>query len=351
MLRGAVSKPALIQQCVEQRVDARHPGDLVVLKSALEVARRPWGRNQNVSGTHVEPHHIYRESEDVVQRKGRESNLFAGHDVTPQHLKRLHSVCDQVSVGEHRALGNPGSTTRVLESSQSVRSDTLEVALSLSFAADLFTGLESILERRVRHSDLGKSSRPHLLHQSNNTGNNRSEELRNPYRDNCLDVGVRENLRKAIRKHIAHHQNFCSGVLELVRHLRRCVERVGVHQNQASLHDTKRDDGIRQRVRNLQCNPIALLKTQSLPQISGEVVRVNVHLAVLQRAIHAIGHHLRERNGVGIGARRLTGKRWHVRKGNVLKDRVYICGIVIEPRALGHLYSFQVGHRPQSRRR
>ena len=177
MFGWTVGKPALIQQGIEQRVDPHSPGDFVVLEGSLEVAGRPRSGNQNVSRTHVKPHHIYRESEDVVQRKGRKSGLFAGCNVAAEHLKRLHRVGHEVSVREHRTLGHTGCSPGVLEGRQGVWSHALEITLRLSFGTDFLSRLQRILKGRVGDRNLWESSGPHLLHQANNAGNNGSEEL------------------------------------------------------------------------------------------------------------------------------------------------------------------------------
>ena len=93
VLGWSLAKPALVEQSVEEGIHPGQPGHLVVLKHTLEVAGWPGSWHQKVARTHVEKaQQIHRESEDVIQRQGRDHDFLTGSDELPVHLQHLHGV-------------------------------------------------------------------------------------------------------------------------------------------------------------------------------------------------------------------------------------------------------------------
>ena len=116
MLRWCVEEPPLVEKSVEERVDAAHPGDSVVLKRALQVRRGSRAGHQNVGSTHVEEaEKIDRESKNVIQRQGCQDCFQAGSNELSVHLKHLSSVSDKISVSEHRTLRDTCCSSGVLQ--------------------------------------------------------------------------------------------------------------------------------------------------------------------------------------------------------------------------------------------
>jgi hypothetical protein len=130
MLRWTIAKPALVHQGIEESIDSRDPRDLVVLERSLKVAWWPRARDKKVApAALVEGEQIHRESEDVVQREGSHDDLYPGAKEVAHKREQLRSVGHQVSVGEHGALRYTGGATGVLERSQRIGANALEVVL------------------------------------------------------------------------------------------------------------------------------------------------------------------------------------------------------------------------------
>ena len=73
-------------------------------------------------------------------------------------------------------------------------------------------------------------------------------------------------------------QSHRAAVGKLVRHLRRGVERVGVHHHQAGLQRAEHHHRIGQAVRHLDGDAIARGKAGDLAQVDRELVGQPVHL-------------------------------------------------------------------------
>ena len=79
------------------------------------VSGRGLGHENVPSAGDEEQHQVRGEREDVVQRQRRQHHLLADAQPGPPRLQTLLDVCQQVAVGQHRALGHSCRAAGVLQ--------------------------------------------------------------------------------------------------------------------------------------------------------------------------------------------------------------------------------------------
>ncbi|MNN01503.1 hypothetical protein D3C81_1141210 [compost metagenome] len=181
---------------------------------------------------------------------------------TRQHLEH---VGHQVTVGQHRALGQARGAAGVLQhgdvvEAQRYRLERLATALGQGalewhslWQAVVRNHLLDLADDGIDQPALGR--RQHVAH------------LRF---DEEFDAGVRQHFLHQLAEHVQVHQRPGAGVLELVAHLAGGVQRVGVDHDQPGAHGAEYGDGVLQHVGHLYRDAVARHQVGVLLQVSGE---------------------------------------------------------------------------------
>ena len=167
---------------------------------------------------------------------------------------------------------------------------------------------ERLREAQVRHAHGRQHAVPQLHHQADHRARHRREELRYLGDHDLADRRARQDLLQLVGEEVHDHQRLGAGIAELVLHLGARVERIGVHQHAPGLEHPEGDHRVGEAVGRLQGDARASGEAQPLAQIGGEGVREPVHLAIGERAVHAVGHAGGEGNPLGVTRRRLAHK-------------------------------------------
>ena len=200
----------------------------------------------------------------------------------------LH-VGDQVAVGQHRALGQARGAAGVLQHRDVIEADLERLdALPAAHAQGTFEG------DRLGQL-IGRDHLLDLVHQGIDQpalgGGHQVAHLRF---DQVLDLGVGQHLLDFLPEHVQVHQRPGTGVLELVAHLARGIQRVGVDHDQAGAQGTKHSNRVMQDVGHLHRDAIAGHQVSLALQEAGERRTVAFEVSVGQ------GHaHVAERGTVG----------------------------------------------------
>ncbi|MCY1438832.1 hypothetical protein D9M71_550460 [compost metagenome] len=98
--------------------------------------------------------------------------------------------------------------------------------------------------------------------------------------DDVLDAGLRQHFLGQVGHVGQADQGLGTGVVELVLHLPRGVQRVGVDHHQAGTHGTEHHHRVLQDVRQLHGDAVAGLEVGMVLQVGGEGTGKRVELAV-----------------------------------------------------------------------
>ena len=259
-------------------------------------------------------HAVRGEGIDMVERQGRD------HDLLPLFHQRLAILAllrqagvhllhigHQVAVGQHRALGHPGGAAGVLQHGDigQLDLDRLET-MAAALTQHLLEGL-SLGQVVVRH---------HLLHVLDHAVDQPALEagqhIAHARFNQKLDIGVGQHFLHQAAEHVEVHQRTSAGVLELVTHLPRGVQRVGVDHDQAGAQSTKHGDRVLQNIGHLHGDTVARLEVGVFLQVGAKGRRETVQFGVGQ------GHaHIAERRTIG---KFLAGALKHFNDGFVLRQ-------------------------------
>ncbi|KAF1068551.1 MAG: hypothetical protein GAK45_01338 [Pseudomonas citronellolis] len=266
-------------QAHEQGVQADEAGELPLrefLDHGVEVTR-VGHQDVVVAGEHHR-HAMEGEGVDVVQRQRGDEDFATFIEVGAHQCLALQHVGDQVAVREHRALGDPGGATGVLQHGHVVATrggfaDALATALGqrvgqLDRLRDV-VGRDhflQVLDRGVDHEALER--RQHVAHFGD---------------DHLADAGARQYILGQMGHVGQADQGLGAGIVELVFHLPRGVQRVGVDHDEAGAHGTEYHDRILQHVGQLHGDAVAGLEVGVLLQVGSERSGERVQLAVGQR--------------------------------------------------------------------
>ncbi|MNQ82611.1 hypothetical protein D3C85_976650 [compost metagenome] len=266
----------VVAQGNEQGVEADEAAELVarqILDHARQVAR--------VGDQHVmvaDQHHGHAmegEGVDVIERQRRYHDFAAFVHVRRHHRPGLQHVGDQVAVGQHRALGHPGGATGVLQHGELAAS---RIGVPDRFAAALAQGfgeLDGLRQVVGRH---------HLLHVLDHTVDQQALERRQHVADfaddDRLDSGPGNDLLDQMRHVGQADQGFGAGVVELVLHFPRGIQRIGVDHHQPGTQGAEHGDRVLQNVGQLHGDAVARLQVGVLLQIGGEGTGQLIQLAV-----------------------------------------------------------------------
>ena len=198
-------------------------------------------------------------------------------------------------MGQHRTLGDPRGTTRVLQHRQLV-------AVQDDGAVRRFrTGLEyGIQLERTGY----RERRHHPLHIFDEEINERALGLGVKVSDlgnhDGLDACFGQHRCRGLRHVGLHHHHSDIGIVELMLQLPLGVKRVGIDHHHAGAQRPQRYHQILDEIRHLHGHTIPTLKPRTVLQPAGKLRREPVEIGVGQRVTHAATRGL-----VSIGRQRL----------------------------------------------
>ncbi|EPA97349.1 hypothetical protein PG5_20850 [Pseudomonas sp. G5(2012)] len=279
----------MVHQRDEQRVEpqqCREPPVFQLLDEAANVPRI--GDQHVVVAGHHHAHAIGREGIDVVQRQRCNHHLLAfaqqrlavGRELAKAGPRLLH-VRHQVTVGQHRPLGQAGGTAGVLQ-----HGNILEAGVQRLDALP-FALMQGAFEGNGLGQGIGRDHFFHLAHQRIDQpalgGGHQVAHLRF---DQVLDVGIREHFLDLGPEHVQVHQCPGTGVLELMAHLPRGVQRVGVDHDQPGAQGAEYGDRVLQDVGHLHRDAIPRHQVGVGLQVTGERCAVAFQFGVGQGDTH-----------------------------------------------------------------
>lgn len=186
-----------------------------------------------------------------------------------------------IAVGQHRAFRQPGGATGVLQHGDVVEADLQR--LDPQATAHAQRTLEGDrLRQRIR--------RDHFLHFADHGvdqpafgGGHQVAHLRF---DQVLDVRVSQHFLDLLAEHVQEHQCSCTGILELMAHLPRGVQRVGVDHDQPGTQCTEYGNRVMQDVGHLHGDTIPRDQIGMRLQVTGEGRALALELGVGQGDAH-----------------------------------------------------------------
>ena len=221
----------------------------------------------------------------MVQRQRRDHDLLAlFHQrravITELRQAGVHlqHVGHQVAVGEHGALGHAGGAAGVLQHGDIVVTD-LDRCQRLAVA---------LLEHLLEGNGLGQMVVGHhlldLLHHGvDQPALEARQHVAHLGFDQVLDLGIWQHFLHQLAEHVQVHQRTHPGILELVAHLARGVQRVGVDHDQPGAHGAEHGNRILQHVGHLHRDTIARFQVGVLLQVGGEGRGETIQLGIGQR--------------------------------------------------------------------
>ncbi|KPZ34708.1 hypothetical protein AN901_200301 [Pseudomonas syringae pv. theae] len=263
----------MVHQRHEQRVETDHGGELPLAEffdEAGDVTRI--GNQDVVVAADHHAHAVRRECIDMIKRQRRDHHLRAllkhwttlGALLAHAGIDLLH-VGDQIAMRQHRTLGQPRGATGVLQ-----HSDVIQLLRHL-----LHPAVTPQLQCPLEADSLGQPEwRDQLLDLVNNGVDQpplgRGLHVTHLHFNQMFDGGVREHFLHQFAKHIEVHHCLGTRVLELMAHLARGVQRVGVDHDQTGTHRTEYSNRVLQQVGHLHGDTVTRHQLRVLLQISGE---------------------------------------------------------------------------------
>lgn len=241
----------------------------------------------------------------MIQRQWRDHHLlaFADHRVT-LGVELLHArphllhVGHQVAVGQHGALGHTRGAAGVLQHSDVIQAERRRLqAVARAVAQQVLEG-DGLRQAVVGH---------HLLQMLDRRIDQRPAQRRQHvadlHLDQVLDRGVGQHLLHVVAERIEVHQRPRAGILKLVAHLPRGIQRVGVDHDEPRTQRAEHRDRVLQQVGHLDGDAITRLQIGVVLQPGGERGGVTFQIGIAE------GHaHVAERRAVGV---RLAGALEH----------------------------------------
>ncbi|MNZ49966.1 hypothetical protein D3C78_677450 [compost metagenome] len=276
----------MLHQRDEQRVQAEQRGEaplLQLLDEAADITRI--GDQHVVVAIDHHAHAVRGEGIDVVQRQRCDHHLLAFLHQRPAVRAQLRQagvdllhVGDQVSVSEHRALGQARGATGVLQHGEIVQAGPDRLQRVAAPQAQGFGEAHGGGQAVVRH---------HLLHVLDHCIDQQPLERRQHVAharfDQVLDAGVGQHLLYQLAEQVDVDQRPRARVLELVAHLAGGVQRVGIDHHQPGPQRAEHGDRVLQDVRHLHGDAVARLEIGVALQIGGKGGGQAIQLGIAER--------------------------------------------------------------------
>ncbi|MNM90916.1 hypothetical protein D3C81_1031950 [compost metagenome] len=178
-------------------------------------------------------------------------------------------------MGQHRALGHARGAAGVLQ-----HGDIIGLRVGFGHRLALAQG-QSVVEAYSARQVVG---RHHLLHVLDNAIDQHALERRQQVGhfgdDDVLDLGLGHHLLGQVRHVGQAYQRLGAGVVELMLHLARGVQRVGVDHDQPCAHGAEHRYRVLQDIGQLHGNAITRLEVGVLLQPGGKCPRQRIQFTV-----------------------------------------------------------------------
>ncbi|MNB95796.1 hypothetical protein D3C75_429840 [compost metagenome] len=191
-------------------------------------------------------------------------------------------------MGQHRALGQARGAAGVLQHGDVVEADLQR----------LDTQATAHAQRTLEGNGLGQGIvRDHLLdlahHRVDQPPLGGGHQVAHLRFDQVLDIGVGEYFLDFLAEHVQVHQRPGTGVLELMAHFPRGIQRIGVDHDQPGAQGTEHGNRVMQDVGHLHRDAVPRHQVGVGLQVAGEGSALALQLGVGQ------GHaHVAERRAV-----------------------------------------------------
>ena len=159
---------------------------------------------------------------------------------------------------------------------------------------------QSWRQPNMGHRDGGQRPIPDLLHQADECARYGREERRQVGHHHAFDLRLGQYLGQLVREQVDDNQHARAGIVELVDHFPRGVQRVGVHQHTAGLEHAEGHHWVAQAVGQLHRHAVATSQAKPLEQKGRKGVRRLINLREGQAAVHAVGHDACEGRLLGV---------------------------------------------------
>ncbi|RMV68156.1 hypothetical protein ALP06_05360 [Pseudomonas coronafaciens pv. atropurpurea] len=274
-----VAKVLVIAQRHKQGVEADKTAELP-FRQLLD-HRRQIARVADQDVVIAQQHHrhaVKGERVDVIQRQRRDEDFTALIQVGSHQCPTLQHVGDEVAVGQHGALCYTGGAAGVLQHGN--------IAAAWRYFGNRLTSAfaEHFVEPDGVRQVIG---RDHFLHVLDDAVDHQPFERRQHIGhfsdDDLLYVGLGHDLFGQMRHVCQAHQRLGPGIVELVFHFPRGVQRVGIDHDQAGANGTEDGDRVLQHVGQLHGDTVARLQIGVLLDPGGKRTGQLVQLAVRDR--------------------------------------------------------------------
>ena len=222
----------------------------------------------------------------MIQRQGRHHQLLALLEFGLDPRMRLRQIGQNVSVRQHRALGDPRRSAGVLQISQ--------IAQPHRYRRK--SACRALRQRRAKiDGPRNTPRRNHFLDVLDDKINQRplgkAQQIAHPHDHHVLHRGTVNHLRQRVRKILQNNNGFRAGVLELMFQLTRRIKRIAINHHATGTQRTEHAHGILQDIRHHQRHAVALLQLEHCLQIRRKVTGQGIEFAVGQLRPHVDESH------------------------------------------------------------
>ncbi len=224
----------------------------------------------------------------MVERQRRDHHFLTLTDHRMAMLIELLHVCPnllhvrhEIAMSEHRALGHTGGTTGVLQHGDVIGLQGCRLVVVAGAVTQHVLEGNGLRQAVIRH---------HLLQVLDRRVDQRTfqgwQHVADAHFDQVLDGGVGQHLLHVVAEGIEVHQRPRAGILELVPHLPRGVQRVGIDHDESCTQRAEHGDGVLQQVGHLNGNAVAGLQIGVVLQPGGKSGGVALQIGVTEGDTH-----------------------------------------------------------------
>ena len=224
----------------------------------------------------------------MIQRQRRDHDLLPFlDDRVPLLVQLLHVGVDLLHIGDQVAMSQHGAFSHASRPA-GVLQDRNIVQRQRHWLEPMPSAIpQHVLERH----GLGQAVRRHHLFHMLDRGVDqqpleRRQHVADTRLDEDLDTRIGYDLLYQLAEGIQVYQRPCTGILELVAHLPRGVQRVGVDHDQPGTQGTEDSNRVLQQVGHLYRDAIAGLQVSVVLQPGRESRRVPLQVRIGQRHAH-----------------------------------------------------------------
>ena len=263
------------------------------------------------------------ESEDVIERQGGDDCLGVVSEQGADPGSRLFDVRNHVAVGEHRALGGPGSAAGVLEECE-------VFAIESDRAQGSGPTRQRLPEGDALRQPVARDRLPDVADDEvDQPGFRRGEHVAHRAHHHHFQRAAVDRFLDHFREVLEHDNGAGTGILEQVRELPGGVEGVGVDHHRARAQGPEQRHRILKQVGHHDRHPVAFLDAGFVLKPGGEAPAHGIEIGVAQARAH-----VRERGSLAVALDGVLDHRPHRRECPGIDVSGHSVGIALEPDSL-----------------